>query len=314
MHSPFLKELEKYDRILLMGAGGGFDIFSGIPLFEYLTSQDKQVWLGNLSFTDLKGPNGEKLRQDYLEINADSRIPDEDYFPEGYLSQWYRDRGREVPVYAFHGSGARTVLNIYIDLKQKLDFQAMVLVDGGTDSLMRGDEPSLGSPAEDVASIAAASMLENVDTYLINLGFGVDYHHEVCHVYVLEAIADLTKTGDYLGAFSLTKGQPEFDAFCRAVDYVNSRMPDRASIVASSILAAGCGEFDNYHHTDRVKDSELFINPLMSIYWCFRLKGIAERCLYLDYIKDTHSRMDVHRALSNYLYTAKTRPWRDFPH
>ena len=91
-------------------------------------------------------------------------------------------------------------------------------------------------------------------------------------------------------------------------------MPERASIVASSILAAGCGEFGNYHHTDRVKDSELFINPLMSLYWCFRLEGVAKRCLYLDYIQNTHSRMDIHRALSNYLYTAKSRPWKDFPH
>lgn len=313
MHSPFLQELEQYDRIMLMGAGGGFDIFSGIPLHEYLLGRGKTVFLGNLSFADLLDENGEKLRREYLEVTADSPGDDE-YFPERGLCRWYRERGREISIFAFPGSGARTILNIYLDLKKKLDFQALVLVDGGTDSLMRGDEPSLGSPAEDVASIAACSMLRDTPTYLVNLGFGVDYHHEVCHVYVLEAIADMTKTGDYLGCFSLTKGQPEFDAFCEATDYVNGLFPNRASIVASSILAAGHGHFGDYHHTDRVKGQELFINPLMSIYWCFRLKGVFERCLYLDYIKDTHSRMDVHRAISNYLYVAKPRPWRDFPH
>lgn len=313
MDSPFLTELSRFQRILLMGAGGGFDIYSGVPLYEYLRGRGHQVWLGSLSFSELPTPDGLRPRYDYVKVLPDTD-GDDDYFPERYLSQWYAERGQVVPVYSFCGSGARTILNVYSRLKKDLDFEAMVLVDGGTDSLMRGDEPSLGSPAEDVASIAAASLLEGVETYLVNLGFGVDYHHEVCHVYVLEAIADLTKSGDFLGAFSLISGMPEFDAFCEVTDYANQRMSDRASIVASSILAAGKGEFGNYHHTERVKEQELFINPLMSMYWCFKLQGVAQRCLYLDYIVDTHSRMDVHRALSNYLYTVKPREWKNYPH
>ena len=107
-------------------------------------------------------------------------------------------------------------------------------------------------------------MLEGVDTYLVNLGFGVDYHHEVCGVYVLEAVADLTKTGDYLGSFSLQKGMPEFDTFCDVVEYSCLKSPDRSSIVATSILSAGQGEFGDYHFTERTAGKELFINPLMS--------------------------------------------------
>lgn len=313
MESPFLKKIREYDRILLAGAGGGYDIYSGIPLFKYLKELGKEVSLASLSFAELTDDDGKKLRTDYVKVTPETR-GDPNYFPERYLCEWFQSQGLEVPVYCYYGSGARTLLNIFKQLHKKLNFQALVLVDGGTDSLMRGDEPSLGSPAEDVASICAASMLEDVDTYLVNLGFGVDYHHEVCGVYVLEAIADLTKTGDYLGCFSLTRGQAEFDAFCEAVDYSCRQSPERASIVASSILAAGIGEFGDFHYTDRVKDTELFINPLMSIYWCFKLKGVAERCLYLDYIKNTHSRMDVHRALSNYLYVAKPREWKAFPH
>ncbi len=313
MNPPFLKALCRHQRIFLVGAGGGFDIFSGIPLFEYLSARGKDVWLGSLSFSELKDEDGQKLRTDYLEVRPDTP-GDENYFPERYLSQWYADHGREVPVYSFYGSGARTILTIFSKLKRSLNFDAMVLVDGGTDSLMRGDEPGLGSPAEDVASIAAAHMLEGVDTYLVNLGFGVDFYHGVCHAYVLEAIADLTKSGDFLGAFSLLPGMPEFETFCQITDYTNERMAPNASIVASSIRSAGKGEFGDHHHIERTEGQELFINPLMSLYWCFKLKGVAERCLYLDYIKDTHSRMDVHRALSNYLYTVKPREWKTFPH
>lgn len=313
MEPPFLKEICRHDNILLAGAGGGFDIFSGIPLFEYLTSKGKEVHLASLSFSSLKDSRGEKLRNDFLKVLPDTP-GDNWYFPERYLSEWYSLQGKSVPVYSFHGSGARTVLNIYRELQKLLGFEALVLVDGGSDSLMRGDEPGLGSPAEDMASIAAAHMLEGVESYLLTLGFGIDYYHEVCHSYVLEAVADLTKTGDFLGAFSLLPGMPEFEAFASALEFTHQKMPGRKSIVASSILAAGRGEFGDFHATDRTEGTELFINPLMALYWGFRLEGIAKRCLYLDYMKDTHSRMDVHRAISNFLYTVSPRPWLNFPH
>lgn len=313
MENLFLKEICRHDKIFLTGAGGGFDIYSGIPIFEYLRARGKQVWLGNLSFAELKGPDGAKLKRDFLKVEPDT--PGNDwYFPERCLSRWYAEQGLDVPVYAYYGAGARTVFRIFVELQKKLGFEALVLVDGGTDSLMRGDEPGLGSPAEDIVSITAAYMMEGVDTYLASLGFGVDYYHEVCHHYVLEAVAELTRSGDFLGAFSLLPPMPEFEAMVRLVEYANKSMPGRESIVASSIAAAGRGEFGNFHATPRTGDTELYINPLMAMYFCFRLKGVAERCLYLDYIKDTHSRMDVHRALSNFLYTVTPREWRSFPH
>lgn len=312
MHSPLLEKLEPCRKIFLVGAGGGFDIFSGLPLFEYLVKRGKTVFLGNLSFSDLLDSSGKKMKSNYLKVLPDTPGREE-YFPERYLSQWYAEGGREVPVYCFYGSGARTVLGIYEELRRELGFDALVLVDGGTDSLMRGDEPGLGSPAEDVASIAAAHLLEVPTKLLVNLGFGVDTFHGVCHGYVLEAVADLTRSGDFLGAFSLMAGMPEFDAFVEAVEYVCAKMPGKESIVATSIAAAGQGQFGNHHPTDRTQGHELFINPLMSMYWCFQLEGVAKRCLYLDYILDTHSRMDVHRALSNYLYTVQSRDWLNIP-
>jgi hypothetical protein len=313
VESPFLKEISQYDKILLTGAGGGFDIYSGVPLFEYLKSRGKQVWLGSLSFAELRNPDGDKLKRDFLKVVPDT--PGNDwYFPERCLSRWYADKGEDVPVYAYYGSGARSVLRIFEELRELLGFEALVLVDGGTDSLMRGDEPGLGSPAEDIVSISAGHMLEGVDSFLLSLGYGVDYYHEVCHHYVLEAIADMTKTGDFLGAFSLLPGMAEFETFVQLVKHSNGVMPGRESIVATSVVAAGQGFFGNFHPTDRTEGRELYINPLMCMYFCFRLKGVAERCLYLNYINDTHSRMDVHRGLTNFLYTVKPREWRDFPH
>lgn len=48
---PIFEALADSQNILLAGAGGGFDIFSGIPLYFNLTQQGKKVTIANFSFT-----------------------------------------------------------------------------------------------------------------------------------------------------------------------------------------------------------------------------------------------------------------------
>ena len=45
------RALESAERILVAGAGGGFDVYAGLPIYERLRRLGKQVWLANLSFT-----------------------------------------------------------------------------------------------------------------------------------------------------------------------------------------------------------------------------------------------------------------------
>jgi hypothetical protein len=99
---------------------------------------------------------------------------------------------------------------------------SIVLVDGGTDSLMRGDEYNLGSPHEDMSSIGAVDMLKEVQhKYLVCLGFGIDRYstkmsfnkrnsfHGVSHALFLHNVAELIKSGGFLGTFSLMKEMQE---------------------------------------------------------------------------------------------------------
>src|SRR6185436_16519233 len=117
--------------------------------------------------------------------------------------------GKEVPVYAFHRTGPAPVARGYRALIEELKVDTVILVDGGTDSLMRGDEEGLGTPEEDMTSIAAVHALQIPRKLLVCLGFGIDAFHEVCHTHVLEAVADLIRAGGYLGAFSLMQEMPE---------------------------------------------------------------------------------------------------------
>jgi hypothetical protein len=71
-HIPLLKQLEPARRILLSGAGGGFDVFCGLPIYFHLRDMGKDVFLGNLSFSDLGQVSGRSLAPAVREVRADS--------------------------------------------------------------------------------------------------------------------------------------------------------------------------------------------------------------------------------------------------
>ncbi|MGC4121762.1 MAG: DUF1152 domain-containing protein [Myxococcales bacterium] len=88
----------------------------------------------------------------------------------------------------------------------------MVLVDGGTDILMRGDEAGLGTPVEDITSLSAVHGLGLGESIVACLGFGVDAFHGVCHAHFLENVAALSKEKGYLGVAALLPEMPEVEA------------------------------------------------------------------------------------------------------
>ena len=50
IESPFWAKMRNSKRILLSGAGGGFDIYQGIPLYFTLKAMGKEVFLANYTF------------------------------------------------------------------------------------------------------------------------------------------------------------------------------------------------------------------------------------------------------------------------
>jgi hypothetical protein len=310
----FLTELEKARRVLLAGAGGGYDVFCGLPLYHALRGAGKEVFLANLSFTPLAALTGRRPAPAVLEVTADTAGPGFlNYFPEGYLCQWYRRQGEEVKVYCFERTGVGPLREAYRVLAGELGVDTVVLVDGGTDSLMRGDEPGLGTPQEDIASIAAVDDLAVDRKLLVCLGFGVDAYHGVCHYYFLEAVAELAREGAFLGALSLLADMPEAQRYSEAAAAVHNGMPQHPSIVTSSILSALDGRYGDYHATPRTAGSRLWINPLMTLYWAFRLEAVARRVLYLDAVKRTESWAEVNRVILEFRARCPSRPWRDMP-
>ncbi|HVF84840.1 MAG TPA: DUF1152 domain-containing protein [Abditibacteriaceae bacterium] len=305
-------ELDKSQNVLVAGAGGGFDVFSGLPLYFALKNAGKNVHLANLTFADIIGSTGRKLHPQLVEITADT-LGNQRYFPELHLSRWFRGRGEEVPIYAFELSGVQPIHEAYEVLVERLELDTIVLVDGGTDSLMRGDEAGLGTPVEDMASIMAVHQLDIPRKLLCCVGFGVDAFHGVCHAQFLEAVGDITRAGGFLGMWSLTREMPEVELFKSAAEQVFRKMPHHPSIVSSSILSAIEGHFGDYHSTHRTQSSRLFINALMTLMWCFQLDIVANRVLYKSAILQSQTKFDIQQEIELFRLKTRRKPYEDLP-
>lgn len=313
MNLPFFGELETAKTVLIAGAGGGFDIFCGLPLYSWLKRAGKTVHLANLSSGALGFCDADSPTQGLWCITSRTAAPK--YFPEMHLSAWLTQRYGETPVFAIEPNGARKVSAAYCWLAKSLKPDAIVLVDGGTDSLMFGDEAGLATPEGDALSLLAVHALEGVPKKLLAcLGFGVDAHHGVCHAHFLENVATLSREDAYLGAWSLLHDSEEYQFYRDACEFTLTRLPQQPSIVNTSIIAAVTGSFGDFHPTKRTEGSRLFINPLMALYWGFRLENVARRNLYLDHIRDTGSAEEVALAIERFRDSLpSTRPWTNIP-
>ncbi|SNT08642.1 hypothetical protein SAMN05443665_1015152 [Actinomadura meyerae] len=311
---PLFTRLKKARRILVAGAGGGFDVYAGLPLALALQADGKDVHLANLSFSALYGlPSDTWVEQNVAAVAPETPGRD-DYFPEGALARWLDLHGLPSTVYAFPKVGVEPLREAYRYLADRLGLDAIVLVDGGTDIFMRGDEAGLGTPVEDMASLAAVHGLDVPEKIVVSLGFGVDAYHGVSHSLVLENLAALTADGSYLGALSIPRDSREAALYLDAVEFAQAASPMRPSIVNGSIAAAVQGRFGDVHVTSRTRGSELFINPLMAVYFAVDLDGLARRSLYLDRLEGTRLMRQIASIIDGFRYEVRARPPRQYPH
>ncbi|MGW2700366.1 DUF1152 domain-containing protein [Streptomyces sp. NPDC001340] len=318
LREPLLfTRLREARRILVAGAGGGFDVYAGLPLAFALRSAGAEVHLANLSFSDLYGLSLDSwVEEDVAAVRPDTPLRG-DYFPERALARWLETQGMPDTVYAFPRTGVEPLRAAYRRLLDHLGgVDAVVLVDGGTDILMRGDEHGLGTPEEDMASLAAVAGLDEVPHRLVAcLGFGVDAYHGVNHALFLENLAALDRKGAYLGAFSLPRESQEGALYLDAVAHAQQSHESHPSIVHGSVAAAVRGDFGDVRFTERTRDSELFVNPLMSLYFCVDLPALARANLYLDRLEGTMLMRQISSVIAGFREELpRQRAPRAFPH
>ena len=169
----------------------------------------------------------------------------------------------------------------------------------------------LPRPVEDITSVAALDVPVKLVT---SLGFGIDAYDGVNHVQVLENLAALDRDGGYLGALSIPGSSREAALYRDAVADAVAATPDRPSIVQGQIAAATSGAFGDVRFTRRTGGGDLFVNPLMAIYFTVDLDKLAARCLYLDRLEETHTVRQIEAQIEQFHSGVDRRIPRIFPH
>jgi hypothetical protein len=103
-------------------------------------------------------------------------------------------------------------------------------------------------------------------------------------------------------------------AYLDAVAHAQASTPLRPSIVNGQIAAALRGEFGDAAFTSRTAGSELFVNPLMAMYFAVDLLGLARSVGYLERLENTNHLREVSLVIENYREEVERKPRRSIPH
>lgn len=305
---PIFEQLAGCRNVLIAGMGGGFDVFCGLPIYFELRRRGLNAHLANYSFSEVDQlSQGFHLTEMLVGVTAEITGCFL-YFPELHLARWLKSEfGEDIPIWAFPRTGVRPLLDNYAELVDYLKIDAIILIDGGVDSLMRGDEHEIGTLGEDSVSLIAVSDLDNVPVRLVACtAFGAE--EAMSYEQVFENMAALIKLDAYLGSCALTQRMDVYQTYEEAVLAVQRLPTQDASVINSSIISAVHGEFGNFHLTAKTYGSHLWISPLMPIYWFFELDAVAQRTLLYSALRYTDTIQDVFRALVEFRQITPTRP------
>jgi len=280
-------------RFLIAGCGGGYDIVGGIPLAAMIDIPHR-THFASLSFSNLAelGCRRPDPALKHLFRITDAQATTSAYCPEAWLAHWYQahplaERGCdcEAVIWGFDKTGVRPLRAAYQFLVDSLKIDTIIVVDGGVDSLLRGDESVLGTPEEDFATLAAVHGVRGPTKILACIGLGAEVRDGICHEQVFARMHELTTHGGYLGGQPLVAGTYPAWAYVQALDFVaTNQTGQRGSHVHRVIRAALTGS-----HID----TNVWLSPLSSMFWCFDLDRVAETNRILPALEDTETIQEV---------------------
>jgi len=271
---PVVMKLKQSKNVLIMGMGGGFDVFAGLPLYFTLEKMGVNVHLGNFTHTNWGTISNhvEPIPMSTGCVGVDGNIKQASTnFPEAYLASWFKEvKGQDVKIWTLkRDQSVKEYTESLSVLLKHLEVDAILLVDGGVDSLMVGDEDGSGTMLEDTLTLAAVKNIDVPTKLLACVGFGTEIEEDLCHYLALENMAKITKQGGFFGSCSLVDYMSCFQEYKAACEHVFNQHDHRKSHVQTRVIPAAEGEFGDYHMFPMEKKVDAFISPLMSVYWFY---------------------------------------------
>lgn len=311
--------------VFLTGCGGGFDFVHATMLIPQLKRAGKKIVIGSYSFGDPSRIIGgdvvfEVGNAVVKRVDATCQ-PCREYGPEvgicAFLDAEYpADAPHHVYAYNARVFTVPVLIAAFEELWDAHGVQAVVSTDGGSDSLMAGDESGLGDPIEDATTIAAidavvASRRCLVDSpaaekpatqilahLLIVVGVGCDRFNGVSDCATLRAVAELTALGGFHGCVSMTCKESAF--YDKCVTFLQQQAFFR-SVIANSIVESSRGAYGAdvvpASLRRRVQPGELFLWPLMSVLFVFDVRTVRQRSLLAPRLMSCQRVQDAYAAL-----------------
>ncbi|MBI5534380.1 MAG: DUF1152 domain-containing protein [Deltaproteobacteria bacterium] len=290
LQQPISKLLNSARSVVLAGCGSGYDVFGAVPLLFELALQGRQVHLASLSHADLPSLPGAAAFPgcaNLYKIGVGAATTDT-FCPEAWLSRWVEEKlGRRIPVWCMKPDGVQPLRRAWSQLLTHCEADCVILVDGGLDCVLRGDEVSIGSPDEDVSILAAISGIDSVRKFIAGLGLGAGLGFGVHHADILQRIAELTRERGFLGGTVLNGNNTAGTLYREALQFAFDHQPGLPrSHIHEAILRSLEGDFGAEY-------TKGWVSPLLSIYWFFDLMAVARTNVLLPCVDGTQTFEEV---------------------
>jgi hypothetical protein len=349
-------------NVLMVGTGGGFDFVHSLLLVPELRRLGKTITMASFSFgqptqyggdatklvwsddqavpTDsgndnsatnspavpaLASPMIVKLLSDAAKCTA---LEESHYAPELHVLSYLDAAFPSDAPHAMYAHYARawtinSLHKFYAHLVAVHDIHAVIAFDGGTDSLVLGDEAGLGDPIEDAVTVGALARITNVKyKLLITVGFGCDRFNGVGDCASLRAVAELTAANAFLGSLSLHADAEPYQFYRAALNHIYGKQTFR-SVLAGATCAAVEGSAFGFAFPEeldgrmrggiRPRNSRLFVWPLMAMLFAFDIDKVSARSQVVRWIQDANTVADNMRLFARGREAVTIRPVEELP-
>ena len=196
-----------------------------------------------------------------------------------------------------------------------INIDAIILVDGGVDSINTGTEDGSGTMFEDTLTLAATKDIQ-LPKILACIGFGTEVEENLSHYRALENISNIIKQGGFYGNCSLVNYMNSFKFYKLACEYIWRQPGHKKSHISTRIIPAAEGEFGNVHIYDTENENpvEICISPLMNLYWFFEADAAVYNNTIITHIESLPTFYEIIQAAVPRIKQIKTRERKEFPY
>lgn len=290
-------------RKLIVGCGGGYDIFVGLPLYFKSIRDSSKVCLASFSFTDpqvLQSVDPSGFPYNLYEVRPETPDLGYDFFPELLLAKKLR-----VSVYCIGYTGMSDLETAYRRLMDLLRPNEVILADGGCDSLCFGYEASMATWVEDSMSLYTANKISrdyNASFFLLLGGVTADFYDGIEEENFLNNLEVVRQKGGVVWIKTLSSLQPNVSKYIDVFEASSKQQ----SIVNSTIVAAARGIRGKYspEYLDKRSKSgqriELTISDLSSKYFLLKLPVVCQCIQYLDLLEGIDDPDTIEEVVDNW--------------